>query len=124
AHLSDLGVGRLQLVEVALELFVQAAVLDRDGGLVGDDLEDGDVQLGEGIDSLARDGHGAHYPLGRRQRLNHQRGWRAALGEHREATSQGGGGDVELVELHDRVAEDAFSENEARNVQHHVAVGV
>ena len=124
ADLGDLRVGRLQLPEVGLQLLVEPAVLDRDRGLVGDDLEDGDVELGEGIDPLPRDGHGAHHPLRGRQRLNHQRARRTALVEHLEARVQGGVGDVERLELFDRVAEDAFAEHEARDVRHHVAMWV
>src|SRR5713101_5116127 len=53
ADLGNLGIGGLQLPEVSLELLIEAPVLDGDRGLVGDDLEDRGVQLGEGIDPLA-----------------------------------------------------------------------
>ena len=124
ADLADLGVGGLQFSEVGLQLLVETAVLDRDRGLVGDDLEDRGIQLGEGIDPLPRDRHRADHPLGRGQRLDHERARRPALVEHLEARVEGGVGDVEGLELLDGVAEDAVAQDEAGDVGHHVAVRI
>src|ERR1700674_1772974 len=124
ADFGDLGIGDLQLPEVVLELLVEASVLDRDRGLVGDDLEDRGVKLGERIDPLPRDGHRADYPLRRRQRLDHERARGSALVEDLEARVEGGVGDVEGLELLDGVAQDAIAKDEAGDVGHQVAVRI
>ena len=124
ADFRDLGVRGFQLAQVGLQLLVEAPVVDRDRRLVGNDLEDGDVELGEGVDSLARDGHGADDPLRGRERLHHQRAGGAALVEDLESRIEGGVGDVEGLELLDRVAEDAVAQHEVGDVRHLVFVRI